>query len=108
MSSFKEFLDAVERGEVRRDLFLFDSSIECKDAVIELFSEANERHLCALASGSRGTVVFAESFAVMRVAHVRIDEEMRAFEFTAIHGLDALSKHERSVEMRANLLARIR
>lgn len=87
----EKFLEAVARGEYRRELFIFRTKADLAVFKLELADTANALNLRPLATtASRHNIEFDgnPSVLLLRVARPYLDREVRGQEFHAIHGLD--------------------
>lgn len=108
MSDFKEFLDAVEAGEPRHDLFLYPNRALRERAVVDLFNEAGKRGLCPIVRSAQKQVIVGTSVAAVRIVHEYIHRELRSVFLTAVNGLEALDKYPDIEPVKNELRALVR
>lgn len=108
MSVFKEFLDAVSNGKLRRDLFLVPNKEARHTALVALFNQANERDLCPAVTHTNNRVSINASYATIRIAHEYIHRELKGLIWTGIYGLDALDKYDDIEPVKNALRAQVR
>lgn len=108
MIDFKEFLDAVAKGEHRRDLFLLPNKELRESAILTLFNVASNRGMCPIIRRTDSTVILDQSLAMVRIAHPYIDRELKSIVWTGLHGLDTLDDFEHADDMKTNLQAMVR
>jgi hypothetical protein len=108
--ALEDFLAAIAKGEVRRDLFIFPNRMARELFRLELIESAQERGMYPMVRTGDNTVTFHgnESTAMLRVAHPFLDRELQAYEFHAAYGLDHLGGFERGADIRSGVLARAR
>ena len=107
--ALKLFLDAVQEGQFRRDLFLFEKNIHRQLFKLELVDDANARGMHGVIASSSNVIWFDDgSEAVLRVGHAYVDREFRGSEFTAIHGTECLAEFPYYKEISEALRARVR
>lgn len=105
---FKEFLEDVQKGEARRDLFLVPSVVVRKFEMQRLMDEAHVLGLDPRMNQSDGVIAFKQSFAMFRVAHAYVDASLRGISLTGIHGTDCLDQYDRAEDAKLNLKLMVR
>lgn len=108
MTVFKEFLDAIEAGEVQYRLFLYPNRSDRERAVLDLFNEAGARMMCPIVRSAQKQVLVDGSVAHIHIAHEYIHRELRGIVFTGIHGLETLDKYPDIEPVKNELLSRVR
>lgn len=110
MSIFKEFLDAVQAGDARRDLFLMPHKEELLHQMSYLSELSDARDLDCMVLGARQAVHYPKGYAQFRIAHANLHREtaLKGYTWTAIHGLDTLNGFPDAHLMKQELMSRVR
>ena len=105
---FTDFLEAVKREDVRRDLFICENTAKVRYEMQRLMDEAFAMNLNPMMRGMQNVIAFGISFGMFKVAHPFLDAALRGIQFTAIQGLDQLDKYDDMDSVKKNLEAQVR
>lgn len=84
MVDFKGFLDAAAEGKQTNVLFVV-ANARARDAlIVAMFDAASNRGLCPIMRTMGWQMLIGDAVATLRIAHDRLDEQMRGMRFTSL------------------------
>lgn len=107
MLSFRILCGHAIGGQRKRVLFILPTAAQRHVCLLDMQNIANKLPLTCIYYPKLRTLVVGDCEAVICIAHERLDQEMRAQEFTSIDGMVHLDKYENSDDIKLNLLDRL-
>jgi hypothetical protein len=105
---FKDFLEAVKRGDERRDLFICKNRAEVKYEMQRMMDDAFTLNLNPHMRATQNVINFGPSFAMFRAVHPFLDMSCKGIQFTAIQGLMHFDMYEDMGDVKKSLEAQVR
>jgi hypothetical protein len=105
---FKDFLEAVKRGDERRDLFICKNKAELKYEMQRMMDDAFAMNLNPQMRITQNVINFGPSFAMFRVVHPFLDMSCKGIQFNAIQGLMQFDMYENMEDVKKNLEMQVR